>query len=225
VFMHPTDSELAAREVGLGAGRWGNGWQFFRTVVGPLAVTDNPDVPPGTYWIPPSQLKHGPRESGDSGPCEFDCKKCAAEMRLAAVNAVSKRVEHTLKQLYQDRVLSTAEMGKMASDAAEYVRGATKRPVVPLDPRKLAAVNAGLRSLVKPLDPLDVEYDGLTLRELLTCDELQRREYLSPPPRRSWTPAQRAAVSAHWSAQLRAKVAATAELERNRVLVDLQDEP
>lgn len=35
----------------------------------------------------------------------------------------------------------------------------------------------------------------------------------------------RAAVSDHWSAELRAKVAASAERERNRVQVDLQDEP
>jgi len=38
-------------------------------------------------------------------------------------------------------------------------------------------------------------------------------------------PAQRAAVSAHWSAELRRKVAASDERDRNRVLVDLQDEP
>jgi hypothetical protein len=37
------------------------------------------------------------------------------------------------------------------------------------------------------------------------------------------TPAQRAAVSAHWSAQLRAKVAAAREQEKRRVLVELQD--
>ena len=41
----------------------------------------------------------------------------------------------------------------------------------------------------------------------------------------SLTPAQRAAVSAHWSAELRAKVKASADRERNVARVDLQDEP
>lgn len=36
------------------------------------------------------------------------------------------------------------------------------------------------------------------------------------------TPAQRAAISAHWSAQLRAKIAASAERERCRVVVDVE---
>lgn len=80
-------------------------------------------------------------------------------------------------------------------------------------------------------DPLDVKHDGVTLRVLLVCDESNRREFgvatsFGPiPVRASLTPAQRAAISAHWSAELRAKVAASAERDHNRVLVDLQDEP
>jgi hypothetical protein len=75
----------------------------------------------------------------------------------------------------------------------------------------------------QPIDPLDVVIDGLTLRELLTCDEIQRLEYTTHP-RPSWTPAQRAAVSAHWSAQLRAKIEASKVKERNQVMMPLDAE-
>lgn len=69
--------------------------------------------------------------------------------------------------------------------------------------------------------PLDDHADGERLRGLLMADELNRREAPRPEP---FTPAQRAAVSAHWSAELRAKVDASrkADAERNQVLVDLQ---
>jgi hypothetical protein len=71
-------------------------------------------------------------------------------------------------------------------------------------------------------DELDTKYDGVTLRDLLAEDETQRRE--------TWdgyrfTPAQRAAISAHWSAELRARVQASSEQERCRVRVDDQSEP
>lgn len=58
-------------------------------------------------------------------------------------------------------------------------------------------------------DPLDVKYDGVTLRDLISIDGLARCE--SKPSQReraAYTPAQRAAVSAHWSAELRARVEA-----------------
>lgn len=64
-----------------------------------------------------------------------------------------------------------------------------------------------------PVDPLDVEYDDLSLRYLLRCDELNRRENETS----TFSPAQRAAISAHWSAELRAKVAASKERERSAV--------
>jgi hypothetical protein len=73
-------------------------------------------------------------------------------------------------------------------------------------------------------DPLDavVQPGKATLRSLLAADEAMRREGAVAFP---FSPEQRAAVSAHWSAELRRKVAASAERDRNRVLVDLQDEP
>lgn len=72
-------------------------------------------------------------------------------------------------------------------------------------------------------DPLDVVYDGATLRTLIAQNACDSQE--AGPPLFLLSPAQRAAVSAHWSAQLRAKVAASREAERNRVLVDLECEP
>lgn len=78
------------------------------------------------------------------------------------------------------------------------------------------------------IGPLDETIDGVSLHELLDKDSRARQEVLRPLP---FTPAQRAAVSAYWSAQLRAKVAASAkadaERERNRVVIehDVDDEP
>jgi len=78
------------------------------------------------------------------------------------------------------------------------------------------------------IDPLDVEYDGSTLRKLLEWDTAIRREdaWTREGPGRGFTPAQRDAVSAHWAEQLRAKVAASAEADKARetsVVVDLED--
>ena len=82
-------------------------------------------------------------------------------------------------------------------------------------------------TVVRPApDPLDVKHDGVTLRELLRVNERECRDgELDGGPTLPLAPAQRAAVSAHWSAELRRKVAASDERDRNRVLVDLQDEP
>lgn len=80
-----------------------------------------------------------------------------------------------------------------------------------------------------PTDPLDAVIDGVTLRDLLTLDEHRRQETSGVvawriPACGDITPAQRAAVSAHWSAELRARVASSKERERVRVVVDLEDE-
>jgi len=65
------------------------------------------------------------------------------------------------------------------------------------------------------LRPLDDEIDGWKLRTLLDADE-ETRQRDCGRPRHYFTPAQRAAVSAHWSAQLRAKLAASAEIDKAR---------
>lgn len=52
-------------------------------------------------------------------------------------------------------------------------------------------------------DPLGNKYDGMSLRALLALDEARRRETAAV----YFTSAQRAAISAHWSAKLRLKTA------------------
>lgn len=69
----------------------------------------------------------------------------------------------------------------------------------------------------RPIDPLD----GETLRCMLARDEAKRREDLLGA---TFTPQQRAAISAYWSAQLRAKVAASAKHEQNQVMMPLDVE-
>ncbi len=78
-----------------------------------------------------------------------------------------------------------------------------------------------IRAPIAVADPMAVRHDGAPLQNILNEDEYRRRE----DPRRGtrpMTPAQREAASAHWSAQLRAKVADAARVERERVRVDLE---
>lgn len=62
-------------------------------------------------------------------------------------------------------------------------------------------------------DPMDVEYDGRTLRDLLQgAENLRRAESVTPMTLPGWcgssvyTPSQRAALSAHWSSELRKRI-------------------
>ena len=74
---------------------------------------------------------------------------------------------------------------------------------------------AVIEAVYRDPDPLDVMYDGVMLRTLLDGDAYNRHEhgrgltYAKP-----LTTAQRAAVSAHWSAELRRKVSEAKERER-----------
>lgn len=74
-----------------------------------------------------------------------------------------------------------------------------------------------------PPNPLDAVIDGVTLRRLLMYSEMYRREEVPASPRHVFTPAQRAAVSAHWSAELRARVEATAK-PKLTMMVEVDDE-
>lgn len=74
-------------------------------------------------------------------------------------------------------------------------------------------------------DPMDALYDGVTLRLLVEQDEMRQRTERPLGQFEPLTPAQRAAVSAHWSQQLRARISAAKERERLRVRVDDQGEP
>jgi hypothetical protein len=83
---------------------------------------------------------------------------------------------------------------------------------------------------IEPTDPLEVEYDGVALRELLMRDEMLQLEFEGPTAivarhraepnryRPLLTPAQRAAVSAHWSAELRRKVEAGKERDKAKAV-------
>lgn len=78
-------------------------------------------------------------------------------------------------------------------------------------------------------DPLDTLYDCETLRSLLALDEANRRgENLKEVngERQLWllTAAQREAVSAYWSAQLRARVAESDAASRLTVMVEIDPE-
>lgn len=105
-----------------------------------------------------------------------------------------------------------------------YVQPPAKDQFYPVDLKAEAEANGYKESDIlklgepaKPVDPLDVEYDGVKLRTLIDGDEFNRREASQYYRCMQMTPVQRAAVSAHWSAQLRAKVAAAKAAERNVV--------
>jgi hypothetical protein len=93
-----------------------------------------------------------------------------------------------------------------------------------------------IRRIPRPeIDPLDVEYDGSLLRDLLWTDAVFRHESsgagvaFAGAQRCDWaTPVQRAAISSHWASQLRAKVAASSAVSNARapsIMIDFQDEP
>lgn len=90
--------------------------------------------------------------------------------------------------------------------------------------REVCSICSGRVEAAALSDPLDVEYDHVKLRTLLAIDESRRTEVQFVYAYRPFTAAQRAAVSAHWSAELRAKVRASAAAEQRRVVVDLEDE-
>ena len=75
--------------------------------------------------------------------------------------------------------------------------------------------DAVIEAVYRDPHPLEVMYDGVTLRVLVAQDRCNSQE--AGPPLFTLKPAQRAAVSAHWSAELRAKVAAAKERERCKV--------
>lgn len=73
------------------------------------------------------------------------------------------------------------------------------------------------------VDLLDVEYEGVTLRKLLQID-LEARQEIGGIGRSGLSPYQRAVVAAHWSAELRSRVAAAKAKERERVVLDADPE-
>jgi hypothetical protein len=81
---------------------------------------------------------------------------------------------------------------------------------------------------LQPLVPEESFIDGVSLAKLLEWDEAERRDLSVPVPRRCWSDAQRQAVSAYRSEELRravkAKQLADGERERSRVQIDSADD-
>lgn len=164
-------------------------------------------------WYMPSDgsqpSKHGPGGKGGSGPCDSDCAKCAFMDRSYKLgDAVT--FQHGISAGIRppapvygvvSRVVNGRVTEMLADNGARYDVTVCPSGLRPRDPA----------ATPKPVDPLDVEHAGVKLRTLLEVDERARRGEIPAGHLRHnhLTPAQRAAVSAHWSAELRAKVAAS----------------
>lgn len=128
---------------------------------------------------------------------------------------------------YHDRMALYAKSGSFTFHCSDSnIRRIPRPGQVEVNPDPPTIETPWLRVDGPQSDPLDTKYDGVTLRDLLVVDEARRREQdIGPIPWRNvdpwtWTPAQRVAVSDHWSAQLRAKLAASKERERVQVVLE-----
>jgi hypothetical protein len=136
--------------------------------------------------------------------CWADVPANATCMELEAIDTPDGDAAPIIAIDYEDRVFARDDgLGPRAWPAATYEQ----------DDLRWTPSTGGLYEL-------DDKIDGVPLRELIKRDELRRRR--EHRGHAGDTPAQRAAISAHWSAQLRAKVAASAERERCRVVVDVE---
>lgn len=142
----------------------------------------------------------------DALPSDFE--RAFQELHLAVAHALKEAADPPMFYRDVDRSVdyAAAQLQAQSTRMVEHLTAPMPKPL--------------------PVDPLDVEYDGVTLRNLLHTDEVVSRETFGAF-HRHFTPVQRAAVSAHWSAELRAKVsastAAAVQRERNLVTIDLED--
>lgn len=169
-----------------------------------------------------SDLIERARVRGRHGPFDYAKPLDPAELALVPLP------EHSslLKDVYETRPAvqdgpSCDRCGKPTGRGLDAWAGRHAACSPPLDgpegsPWPVSGRGRTFANFHPPIDPLDVEYDGVPLRGLLQTDNDRMRERSKTPLVR--TPAQRAAISAHWSAQLRAKVAAStaAEVQRER---------
>lgn len=131
--------------------------------------------------------------------------------------------EGTVETAY-DCGLSDGSRGvsiRIARGSANYAPGDR---IAYANPANLKRVEPLAPEPGKPVDPLDVEYDGVTLREWLERDRFNQQEPARLAHPFTIKPAARAAISAHWSAELRARVAAAKTKERERVVLDIDAE-
>jgi hypothetical protein len=120
---------------------------------------------------------------------------CTVELRcLKAVRQAAKTMSFNPDSYASWRAAWKAWKGMpLNSEAMEQGRTKTME-LIEAPPAPLASA---------PADPLSVQHDGVQLGDLLT--------FVVP-----WTSAQRAAVSAHWSVELRRRVARQAEVDSER---------
>lgn len=138
--------------------------------------------------------------------------------RIAKVDyeAMQREANERIGRLAADALARPSVTGKICNYDVKFIADPTLRK----DECYLLKA-----ALPKSTDPLDVKHGGVTLRHLLRIDEARRREG-HPNYRTAWlrlSDDQRAAVSAHWSAELRAKVAAAKERDRQQITVDGDD--
>lgn len=182
---------------------------------------------PGNWWATAGAV----HAIADDGLVRFCDVGGEPHIYLRALYGVcrDKRDLSVIRQAAQDADRRTAEavakfnVELYLDDVARQIRAINPANIVPIgDMLKVTRLKV---TLVAP-DPLDVEYDGVPLRDLVLEDTRRRREgmiELSDVP--EWllrqrgammTPTQRAAVSDHWSAQLRAKAEASRKAECER---------
>lgn len=164
----------------------------------------------------------------DAGSIGHACEACIEQLtiahRIARVNL--KAIQWQLPNGAEgERTGTISGVGDLSAFAGGTVRvSSTGALPAGLSPDKDYVLVDG-----RLVEPLDVEYDGVSLRDLLEADRARRQEndvggiipWRNVRPW-TWTPAQRAAVSAHWSAQLRLKRQAA---ERDtRVVLDCAEE-
>lgn len=156
---------------------------------------------------PYPSTKHGPGGGGGSGPCDTDCAKCAWEVREQERRAAAKHKPSGMVVTHIDNERGVVTLG--AAYDAYKERDAIVRH---------AFTQEGVRR-----DPLDAVIDGWKLRDLVAINRERQHEgihasELLTSNRHVFTAAQRAAVSAHWRAELRAKVKAGEERDKARAV-------
>lgn len=186
-------------------------------------------VPGGMCTAPMIEIRHA------NAPTEADAE---------AAEAVSRQHERAVAELAGNRIDPARVLGGMASartaavavwaagEAARREAFAPRALQTGATPEQIAEHIKGIGWDVawadEPApDPLDVEHDGYQLRFLLKMSAAARRDNVTASRFvEAMTPAQRAAVSAHWSAELRAKVAASTAADKARepsVVVEIDD--
>lgn len=201
-----------------------------------LGSTVDPSCSPGVIRLVKSVVDVKPVERRPYEPIPATCPMCGRECDSSRITLGGSETTLYGCTCVGDRaVMSSISAGAPESkyakrQAVPKVKGGMHHPIHGghrFDPDCPKCTNElrGESTTPKPIDPLDVEYDGVKLRTLLDGDAFNRQERARGVWNvRAMSPVQRAAVSAHWSAQLRAKVAASKAADTTQVLMPLDAE-